>query len=238
MKTAFLTLALALAASFAATAQTQPATTPAAPAITAPADAYTALLAATIAEQNTADKAALPATIAKLERAASARPTDWLPRYYQARGYLKLAFGGADSDQADKLLDQAEAALAQAQKLPGADQAEILVLRAYIYQGRIQAAPMTRGPVYTGRVHEALEQALKLSPDNPRAYLVLANDAYFRPAMFGGGAEKAKPLYEKSKALFATFKPATALSPSWGEGNATATLARINGEAAGTAAVK
>ncbi|MBD2720569.1 hypothetical protein [Hymenobacter armeniacus] len=234
MKTALLTLALA-AASLAAVAQTQPA--PAATA--APADAYTAMLGATIAEQNAiTQKADLPANLAKLERAASARPTDWLPRYYQARGYLKMAFGGSDSDQADKLLDQADAALAQAKKLPGADQAEVLVLQAYIYQGRIQAAPMTRGALYTGRVHEALDQALKLSPDNPRAYLVLANDLYYRPAMFGGGAEKAKPLYEKAKALFAAFKPATALSPNWGEATATATLARINGTDTTTAATK
>ena len=235
MKTALLALAFA-AASLAAAAQS-PAAQPTA---AAPADAYAAMLAATVAEQNaTTDRAALPANIAKLERAASARPTDWLPRYYQARAYLKMGFGAADGDQADKALDQAETALIQARKLPGADQAEVLILQAYIYQGRIQASPMLRGPVYTGRVHEALDQALHLSPANPRAYLLLGNDLYFRPAMFGGGAAPAKPLYEKAAALFATFRPATALSPNWGEQTVTGLLAKIASEtAAATAATK
>ncbi len=226
MKITVLTFALALAtASFAAVAQAQPA---------APADAYTAMLAATIAEQNAAGPAAQPATLAKLERAISARPTDWLPRYYQARGYLKVGFAAPDEDQKDLAFDRAQAALDQARKLPGANQAEVLVLQAYIYQGRIMVSPMTRGTVYASRTGEALALAQKLEPQNPRVYLVMANDLYFRPAIFGGGADKAKPLYEQAKALFATYKPATPLSPNWGEANATARLAEIAGETATT----
>ena len=67
----------------------------------------------------------------------AAAPTDWLPRYYQARAYLKMGFDGKKSDeQKDKLLDQAEAALDQASKMSQPDQAELLVLQAYIYQAR------------------------------------------------------------------------------------------------------
>ena len=61
------------------------------------------------------------------------------------------------------------------------------------------------------------------------AAFLLANDAYYKPAMFGGGPDKAKPLYEQAKALFATFRPATALSPTWGEGTADAMLTKIDG---------
>ncbi|ALW85714.1 hypothetical protein AUC43_11820 [Hymenobacter sedentarius] len=234
MKTTLLTLALA-AASFAAVAQSQPAAgAPGAIAAQAPADAYTAMMAATIAELDAAPAAALPATIAKLERAASAKPADWLPRYYQARGYVKMSFAAKDGEQKEKFLDQAQTALDQAQKLPGADKAELLVLQAYLYQGRIQVSPMTRGPVFTGRVHEALEQALGLSPNNPRALLVLGNDFYFRPKMFGGGADAARPYYEKARQSFATFKPATVLSPNWGEKTVTATLQQMATEAAGS----
>ncbi|GAA4009306.1 hypothetical protein GCM10022408_21730 [Hymenobacter fastidiosus] len=229
MKTTLLTLALA-AASFSAAAQSKtPA--PAAPvASVAPApNAYTAMMTATIAEQNAAATPAdVQATLAKLERAAAAVPTAWEPRYYQARAYLKLGFAGKDGDQQDKLFDQAQAALDQAKKLPGADQAELLILQAYVYQGRIMVSPMSRGMVYTGRVSEALGGAKALAPTNPRVYLLLANDLYFRPAIFGGGADKAKPLYEKAKALFATFRSANALSPTWGEKNADAMLAQMN----------
>ena len=235
MKTTLLTLALA-AASFAAAAQSKTASPApaAAPVASAAPDAYTAMMAATIAEQNAAGPAAQPAAIAKLERAASARPADWLPRYYQARGYVKIGFASPDDDQKDHAFDQAQAALDQAKKLPGANQAEVLVLQAYLYQGRIMVSPMTRGMAYASRVGEALEQARKLEPQNPRVYLVMANDLYYRPAIFGGGPEKAKPLYEKAKALFATYQPATPLSPSWGESNAAARLTEINSETATT----
>ena len=230
---ALLTLVLA-AAAFSAPAQSQPLASAAPrPAAThaATADAFTQLLVGVIAEQN---DAATPADVlavqAKLERAVAAAPTAWEPRYYQARGFIKLGFGGSTDAQKDQYFDQAQAALDAAKKLKTApaDQAELLVLQAYVYQGRIMVSPMTRGPVYTGRVHEALGQAKALAPDNPRVYLLLGNDMYFRPAMFGGGADKARPFFEKAQALFATFQPATPLSPTWGAGNATAVLAQIN----------
>ena len=221
MKTALLTLALA-AVSFAAAAQPQPAAATA----PAPASAFDTMMAATIAEQTAATSpAAFQANLAKLERAAAAS-TAWEPRYYQARGYLKLGFAGQDDDQKDQLFDQAQTALDAARKLPGADPAEVFILQAYIYQGRIMVSPMTRGMVYTGRVAEALGQAKYLSPNNPRLYLLLGNDAFYRPAMFGGGPDKAQPLYEKAKALFATFRPANALSPTWGEKMTDAMLAK------------
>ena len=235
MKTMLPTLALA-AASFVATAQPKTGLlgSAATPVASATPDAYTAMMAATINEQNAAGPAGQSAIIAKLERAASAHPADWLPRYYQARGYIKIGFSASDDDLKDQAFDQAQAALDQAKMLFGANQAEVLVLQAYIYQGRIMVSPMTRGMVYAGRVGEALEEAKNLEPRNPRVYLVMANDLYYRPAMFGGGVEKAKPLYEKAKALFATYKPATTLSPNWGESNAAARLTAINAETATT----
>lgn len=235
MKTMLLTFVLA-AASFAAAAQPKTGSlgSAATPVASATPDAYTVMMAATINEQNAAGPAAQAAIIAKLERAASVRPADWLPRYYQARGYTKIGFSASDDDLKDQAFDQAQVALDQAKKLSGANQAEVLVQQAYIYQGRIMVSPMTRGMVYAGRVGEALEQAKNLEPRNPRVYLVMANDLYYRPAMFGGGSEKAKPLYEKAKALFATYKPDTVLSPNWGESTAAARLTEINAETATT----
>ena len=238
MKTIVLTLAFA-AASFAASAQAQPvvlasASRPAAAGPAAAPAAFTALMAATIAEQNAAKTPAdVRANLAKLERAVAAAPAAWEPRYYQARACLKLGFAGKDGDAQDKLFDQAEAALNAAKKLAGADQAELLIMQAYVLQGRIMVSPMTRGMVYTGRVQEALGQAKALAPNNPRVYLLLANDLFYRPAFFGGGAEKARPLYEQAKALFGTFRPATALSPTWGEKNTDSALAQMNAPTAG-----
>ncbi|SDY33693.1 hypothetical protein [Hymenobacter psychrophilus] len=220
MKKPLLILAL-VAASCAALAQ-KPATAPVVAtttAVAAPTDPYTTMMTAAIAElMNTGDPAALKASAAKMERAASAKPQDWLPRYYQAYALLINVFQSKeDGDAKDKTLDQAEAALAQARRLGGADESELLVLRAYIHQARLGISPMLRSMKYSGMVNEAVEQAIKLNPANPRAYLVQANNVYFTPAMFGGGADKAKPIYEQAKARYAAFRPASSLAPGWGE---------------------
>jgi len=214
MKKTLLFLAFA-AASLSAAAQQKPA----APTATVAAPAgYADMLGATITElMSTGEPAPLQESISKLERAAAVVPTDWLPRYYQAYGRTVLSFVSKESaDARDKVLDQAEAALAQARKL-GGDESELLVLQAYIYQGRLSISPMSRSMKYAGMVGETLAQAKGLNPANPRTYLVQANNVYFTPKMFGGGPDVAKPMYEEAKARFAAFQPATVLAPSWGQ---------------------
>ncbi|WP_324676973.1 hypothetical protein [Hymenobacter sp. GOD-10R] len=215
MKKSVLLLALA-AVSFSATAQ-KTAAPKVATTQTAPAG-YTDMMAATIQElMSTGDVAQLKQVGSKLERAAAAVPTDWMPQYYLAYDQLIICFQSKeDGEVKDKYLDQAEAALAKARKL-GGDESELLVLQAYIYQARLGIAPMTRSMKYSGMVKEALAQAKKVNEANPRIYLVEANNAYFTPKMFGGGADVAKPLYEEAKARYAAFKPANNLAPNWGE---------------------
>ncbi|UYZ59505.1 hypothetical protein [Hymenobacter latericus] len=214
MKTSLLILALA-AASFNASAQQK--TAPVATAQAAPAG-YSDMLAATVRQvTSTGDPAQLKEIGGKLERAAAVAPADWLPRYYQAYALMLTTFvSKEEGDVKDKYLDQAEAALAKARKLRG-DESELLVLQAYIYQARLGISPMIRSMKYSQLVSETIEQAKKLNPANPRAYLVLANNVYYTPKMFGGGAEAAKPLYEEAKARFAAFKPASEVAPNWGE---------------------
>jgi hypothetical protein len=215
MKKSLFAFALA-AASFSAAAQTA---APAAPAsaVAAPAG-YTELLGATIAQvMNTGDAAELKALAAKLERAAAVAPADWLPRYYQAYALLINVFQSKeDGDAKDATLDQAEVALAQARKLKG-DESELLTLQAYIYQARLGVSPMLRSMEYSHLMTKTVAQAKALNPANPRPYLVGANNVYYTPSMFGGGAEPAKPLYEEAKAKYAAFRPASPLAPSWGE---------------------
>ena len=214
MKTLVLTLAFA-AFSLVASAQAQPAVVPAA---TAPADAYTTLMSATIAElMSTDDPAVLKAVAAKFERAATVAPKDWLPRYYQAYALVINVFQSKeDGDAKDKTLDQAEAALAQARALH-ADESELLTLQAYAYQARLGISPMMRSQKYSELVGEAVAKAQALNPANPRPYLVEANNVNFTPKMFGGGPEAAKPLYEQAQAKFAAFVPAGPLAPNWGQ---------------------
>jgi hypothetical protein len=223
MKKSFFTFALATL-SFAAAAQPKEGASQTAPAATTPKAAtavpagYADLLGATIKEvMSTGDAAELKALAAKMERAATVAPADWLPRYYQAYALLINVFQSKeDGDAKDATLDQAEAALAKARQLKG-DESELLTLQAYIYQARLGVSPMLRSMKYSRMVTEAVAQAKALNPANPRPYLVGANNVYFTPSVFGGGAEAAKPLYEEAKAKYTAFKPANALLPNWGE---------------------
>jgi hypothetical protein len=218
MKKPLFTLALA-ALSLVAAAQTAPVQSAAATAAAPAAGSYAALLGATITQvMSTGDAAELQALAAKLERAAAVAPADWLPRYYQAYALVISVFQSQeDGDAKDALLDRAEAALAQARQRKG-DESELLTLQAYAYQARLSISPMLRSMNYSRMVSEAVAQAKKANPANPRAYLVEANNVYYTPSMFGGGAEPAKPLYEEAKAKFAAFQPAGPLAPSWGQG--------------------
>ena len=221
MKTALLTFAC-VTASFVSLAQSAvPAAAPTATAttaVTAPAGSYAALLGSTVQElMSTGEPTVLKQLDARLERAATVAPQDWLPRYYQAYARLITCFQSKeDGDVKDAYLDRAEAALTQARKL-GGDESELLVLQSYIYQARLGISPMLRSMKYSGMVTATLAQAKKLNPANPRIYLVEANNLYYTPAMFGGGADVAKPVYEEAKAHFAAFRPASALAPNWGE---------------------
>ncbi|MFD1874962.1 hypothetical protein [Hymenobacter bucti] len=220
MKKPLFALAL-VAASLSATAQSKEGvsqTTVAPTAPTATPAGYAELLGATITQvMHTGDAAELKTLAAKLERAAAVAPADWLPRYYQAYALLISVFQSQENgDAKDQLLDQAEAALAQARRLKG-DESELLTLQAYVYQARLGVSPMLRSMKYSRMVTEAVAQAKALNPNNPRPYLVGANNVYYTPSVFGGGAEAAKPLYEEAKAKYATFRPASPLAPSWGQ---------------------
>jgi hypothetical protein len=216
MKKSLLTLVLA-ATCYCASAQTAPTSTNTTKAVATPAG-YADMLGTTItAVLNTGDAAELKALAAKLERAAAVAPADWLPRYYQAYALLINVFQSKeDSDAKDATLDQAEAALAKARQLKG-DESELLTLQAYIYQARLGISPMLRSAKYSRLVNETVAEAKKLNPANPRPYLVGANNVYYTPSMFGGGAEAAKPLYEEAKAKYAAYRPTSPLLPNWGQ---------------------
>ena len=222
MKKTLFALALAAAICTAAQAQTLALNTAAAASQKAPVAAapagYPELMSQAIAAiTSTGDPAELAALAAKMERAATVAPTDWLPRYYQSYALLLNVFQSkADGDAKDATLDRAEAALTQARQLKG-NESELLTLQAYIYQARLGVSPMLRSLKYSGMVNETVAMAKALNPANPRPYLVAANNVYFTPAMFGGGATPALPLYQEAKARYAAFRPATALAPNWGE---------------------
>jgi hypothetical protein len=159
------------------------------------------------------------------ERIADAEKNQWLPYYYAA--YCNASAGvmagsGGDmmaskADKTDPFADKADKQIKQAEELMK-NNSEIYVVKKMIATLRMIGDPMNRFQTYGPEAQAMLDEAKKLDPNNPRVYLLEAQDKYFTPEQFGGSKEEAKTLFEKSKQLFETFKPATSIDPNWGKG--------------------
>ncbi len=151
----------------------------------------------------------------KFQTIGLAAEDQWLPYYYAAIAYVDMAFR-SESSKCDPLLDQAQENLDKAMKLT-ADEPENLILQGYLYQGRIQVNPMTRGRKYAGMAEECFQKAMAMDQNNPRVYFLMGMNKFNTPKAFGGGPDRAKPLFEKAEEKFASFVPENPLYPEWGK---------------------
>ena len=148
-----------------------------------------------------------------IERIALSNPTEWLPTYHAAY-YNSQVFWRSGKKGCDSCLEQMDKFLTAAEKLD--NNSEVLTLRANYYQAKLQGSPMM-APYYGPKAGNILEVALNVDPKNPRALLLMGQNLFYTPAMFGGGADKAKPFLEKAAKLFAEADTATSIQPSWGK---------------------
>lgn len=150
-----------------------------------------------------------------IERIAKMASQDWIPNYYAAYS-LVLSSYQLEEDDIDDQLDKAQVYLDKCLEIDKSI-ADVHVLQAWLHSARISVSPMMRGMRYSSKSNNSLEVAEKLEPNNPRIYYMKGQNLYYRPAMFGGGAEAAMPAYEKAAKLFASYKKPSPLWPSWGE---------------------
>jgi hypothetical protein len=161
---------------------------------------------------------------AAFERIGEAEKTQWLPYYYAA---LSLANAGnfiyvanqsnpAELKNLDALADKAEQMIAKAEGL-SQNNSEIYTVKKMVASMRMMVDPMSRFMQYGQKATEALETAKKLNPENPRIYLLEAQDKYFTPEQYGGSKTDAKKLFEEALKKYDSFKPATDLDPNWGK---------------------
>ena len=157
------------------------------------------------------------------ERIASAEKSSWLPNYYVTLVNTTASFGTQDKEKINGLLTKAQDAL-DIEMVKNQNNAELYVLQALIYTAWIVYDPMTNGMKLSAKTMEMYEKAESLEPNNPR---VVFSKADFQI----GGAKwtgvDTKPLcaqIEKAIGLFATFKPETPFSPTWGLERAQETL--------------
>ena len=161
--------------------------------------------------------------VAQLERIASVEKANWLPNYYIALINITQAFVEQDKTKMLSLIEAAQNAQDVCNEL-AMDNPEVLIMQSMIHTASIVYDPMTNGQKLSGDVIYILNKAYKIAPENPR---VVFQKASFEIGMANYFGQDTKPMcaqIEKAIELFATFKPETALHPSWGLDRAQAEL--------------
>jgi len=157
---------------------------------------------------------------ASFERIADAEKNQWLPYYYAAltqinAGLLMGTGSGLSADKADPIADKAEDLIKKAEAL-SKDNSEIFILKKMVANLRMAPQEMARYMKYGPEGATALETAKRLNPENPRVYVLEAEDKFFTPEQFGGSKTEAKKLFEEALKKFESFKPASDIDPDWG----------------------
>ena len=169
--------------------------------------------------KTTADYQALAAAF---ERIGDAEKTQWLPYYYAG---LALTTAGWIDSKLDKEAN-AEKVKALCDKAEAIEKSsEICEIRNMAATQQMMIDPQTRWATYGKEASEALQQGMKLNPNDPRLYYLQGMSVFNTPETFGGGKAKAKPIFEKAVALFKTEQPGP-LHPHWGQQQAEEMLAK------------
>jgi len=156
------------------------------------------------------------------ERIGDAEKTQWLPYYYAA---LAQTWIGWRPDVKDKDGNSAkiDAFVAKAEAIE--KNSELYAVENMSATQQMLMDPQTRWMTKGKDASVALQKGMQLDPNNPRLYYLQGMSLFGTPAQFGGGKDKAKPMFEKSIALYKTAKPKP-LYPTWGQKQAEDMLAQ------------
>lgn len=156
----------------------------------------------------------LTSVAANFERIANAETTRWQPYYYAALANIFIGFRDEKADK-DVLADKADAFISKAISLQPKN-SEVYLLKSMAATLHMMVDPMNRWQKYGADMREAMMTARQLDPNNPRTYYWEAQNLMGTPEQFGGGKEKAKPIFEKAVELYGSFSPADKMAPNWG----------------------
>lgn len=161
---------------------------------------------------------------AAFERIGDAEKTQWLPYYYAALANIWKGFTDTKADK-DEVATKAEGLIAKAEAIEPKN-SEIALEKSMAATLHMIVDPQTRWQQYGTAVNSNMEMAKQIDPNNPRVYYWEGQNLLGTPVQFGGGKDKAKPLFEKSIELYKSNKPPSTLSPKWGQKTAEAMLER------------
>ena len=182
-------------------------------ATTAQSDKYAAAMKKSMTQMDSAKTVDdLQSAAGSFERIGDAEKTQWLPYYYAA---LCQTWVGWRPDVKDKdgNAEKIKAYLAKAEAIE--TNSETLAVENMMATQQMLIDPQTRWQTYGMQAGGALQKGMKLDPNNPRLYYLQGMSLMGTPPQFGGGKDKAKPVFEKAITLYKAAQPKP-LYPSWG----------------------
>jgi hypothetical protein len=156
------------------------------------------------------------------DRIGDAEKTKWLPYYYAALAQTWIGWNPATKDK-DANSAKINAYLAKAEALE--KNAELYAVENMSATQQMLMDPSTRWATNGKDAGAALQKGLAADPNNPRLYYLQGMSLFGTPSQFGGGKDKAKPMFEKSITLFKSAQPKP-LYPTWGQQQAESMLAQ------------
>ncbi|HLX92524.1 MAG TPA: hypothetical protein VKR32_12625 [Puia sp.] len=156
------------------------------------------------------------------DRIGEAEKNQWLPFYYAGLALTRI---GWMDEKVDKDAN-AEKVKAECDKAEAIEKnAEILTIRNMAATQEMLVDPQTRWQNYGMEASADLQKAIQLDPNNPRIYYLQGMSIFNTPEQFGGGKDKAKPIFEKSIELYKK-EQSKPLYPNWGRDQAEKMLAQ------------
>ena len=138
------------------------------------------------------------------------------PLYYSAYSYIISSWQINEPAKKAEILSKANEKIEKALEIsPNND--ELLVLKAFYYQAMIMTNPQKYGQQYSMKANELFQKAQSINESNPRAQFLMAQNTYYTPVEYGGGSERALPLFVKAAEFYKTQDSSNYLSPIWGE---------------------
>ncbi|MCB0630323.1 MAG: hypothetical protein R2824_25280 [Saprospiraceae bacterium] len=158
----------------------------------------------------------LQAVANTFERIGQKETDKWHPLYYGALSHIMMTFQIEDNAAKDQQLDLAKD-LVEAGHKRSPNNSELAALEGFILMLRIPIDPATRGPQYSGMSMGALQKAVALNDQNPRAHMMLADMQFGMARFFGSDNSEGCATLKKALELFDSFEPASSLDPNWGK---------------------
>src|SRR6202012_3033725 len=189
----------------------------------AQSDKYTQMMQKNIALLDSAkSQDQLLSLASTFDRIGDAEKTQWLPYYYAA---LAQTWIGWMPDVKDKDANSAKinAYLAKAEAIE--KNAETYAVENMSATQQMLVDPQSRWMTNGKDAGAALQKGMAADPNNPRLYYLQGMSLFNTPPQYGGGKDKAKPLFEKAIALYNSAQPKP-LYPTWGKDRAVSMLAQ------------